>query len=197
MITKCCIEGCDKPRERRGLCQMHHWRLRTHGSPFLTPGKRTGCSVEGCDRPHARRGHCDLHASRLKRNGTTNLLPRKGLSPKSYRSVKRIGHPLANAKTGRVNEHRAVLFDATGDVRVPCFWCGAPLRWHRGLKQPADSIIVDHRDHDRHNNSPTNLLPACNSCNCKRSHWSRVKLVPIYRPVGEFTWKGTQEIVGS
>jgi len=190
MISRCCVEGCEKPRERQGYCQMHHWRLRTHGSPFLTPGKRTDCSVAGCERAHAKNGFCNLHASRVKRNGTTDLLPRRGLALKRYRCVRRIGHPLANPTTGRVNEHRAVLFDAIGDVRVPCFWCAVPLHWRRGRGQPADAIVADHLDHDRRNNAPTNLVPACNSCNCKRSHWSRVKLLSVYR-------KGTQEIVGS
>lgn len=156
---KCKIDGCGSVSDRRGLCQKHAWRLRVHGDPYYTPYMPKLCTVAGCGRKHKGHGYCQKHLSRSKRGlSLVGLL--RTLNPKRYRQIKRPQHPLA-MKNGCVLLHRYVLFEQIGFVRVPCFWCGNPLEWKKNLH-------VDHKDHDRRNNSPTNLVPACNSCNAGR-----------------------------
>jgi hypothetical protein len=82
------------------------------------------------------------------------------INAEGYRLVIRHGHPLAG-KTGRVLEHRAVLFDEIGPGPHPCRWCGQSLRWV--------NICVDHLDDDRSNNALANLVPACRRCNSQRT----------------------------
>jgi hypothetical protein len=163
-MKKCVVRDCSKKAERRmistehaSLCQMHHWRLRTHGA--VNYWKPRLCSFSDCKNRHKAHGFCQFHYKRQKRG-----LPMSGalrtLHPKHYKVIRKPDHPLA-CRDGRVSAHRIVLYDEIGDRRVPCFWCGVPLTWDSGL-------CVDHIDHDRHNNHPTNLVPSCNSCNAGR-----------------------------
>jgi len=177
----CTVDQCVKGAERRGMCQMHWWRLQHHGDVHWY-GYQKDCDVDGCDRPHCKNGHCSLHNARLQRTGTTNAPVRRPLARKRYRQVKVPGHPLANPETGRVYLHRVVLHDLMeiGARHVPCYWCGTALRWTRTLVVPADGIVVDHLDHDRHNNDLTNLVPACGPCNSARSWWSTTPFAPQY-----------------
>jgi hypothetical protein len=164
---------CGKPRERENHsycrhCAAEYMRLWHRGA---IPARPTICTIVGCTRPIHGNGLCNLHRSRLARTGMTDAPIRKSLASKRYKLVKRPGHPLAHATTHRVYEHRAVLFDQVGMGWVPCFWCGNPVKFSTEHPQPPDALITDHLDHDRHNNAPTNVMPACNSCNCARSHW--------------------------
>lgn len=174
----CRVEGCLKRTSRKGLCQMHAWRLQFHGDEMREPTKNS-CQVSGCDRAYKSGGYCSLHLGRMKRHGSTDLPERPKLSPKKYHLVKIVGHPLAHANTERVYVHRAVLFEQIGWMRVPCFWCGTRIRFSKGMEP--DALIPDHLDHDRHNNDLSNLVPACNRCNCSRPHWRKTPLVSVYQ----------------
>lgn len=158
-MSQCTVAGCTKKMDRNGLCQMHHWRKKHHGSEHYQPWAPSFCTVEGCERPHKGNGMCALHLVR-KRKGLPLDFEKPTLAAKRYRVLTRKDHPLA-WPNGRVLEHRMVLYDAIGPRPVPCYWCGTPLTW--------DILFVDHKDHDRHNNDLTNLLPTCNSCNAGRT----------------------------
>ena len=67
----------------------------------------------------------------------------------------------------RVYEHRAVARHFYPDEEQECRYCGRIISWMLSPPNPA-ALIVDHFDHDRQNNAPTNLVPCCMSCNLKR-----------------------------
>lgn len=169
----CSIDGCTNTSPgARGFCQMHYVRFKVHGSPFikLTDLKRKSCLIDGCLGKHKGHGYCTQHYNRFKK-GLPITGELKTLNPKRYVVVTDRNHPLA-FKNGRVYKHRKVLFDQVGGNggRLPCFWCGKPLDWF-GFE--FEKLMVDHLNHDRHNNEPTNLVPSCNSCNAGRMIGSR------------------------
>jgi len=168
----CTVAGCKKVSElKSGLCQMHNWRLVVHGDVNYVPYKPTLCLLRGCNNKHKGHGLCQKHLVR-KRRGLPMFGVLRTLHPKRYKLITKPQHPLA-MKNGRVYVHRMVLYDEVEGSRLPCFWCGAPLEWKVNLH-------VDHRNHDRHNNSPTNLVPSCNSCNAGRMLIGSIKRVSIY-----------------
>lgn len=78
-------------------------------------------------------------------------------------------HPVARAN-GLVLEHRAVLHDKLGAGPQRCHWDGCghrELLWEAAPGED-DELTVDHLDHDRANNDPANLVPACRPCNAAR-----------------------------
>lgn len=156
----CQVEDCSKPGTRGGLCQMHAWRLKHHGTPLYEPWPTRLCSYPGCGRKHKKHGLCSLHANRQKRGVPLDYVA-PVLAKKRYRLKRRPEHPLADIR-GRILEHRMVLFGQIGFLAVPCFWCGVRLQF--GV-----NLFVDHLDFDRHNNVPMNLVPACNGCNAGRT----------------------------
>lgn len=83
-----------------------------------------------------------------------------------YQETEGGDHPLT-WKNGSVAVHRVVLFDKIGGGDQACHWCGAAIYWNapRGISK----LQVDHLDDDRLNNDPTNLVPACMTCNIQRS----------------------------
>lgn len=84
----CSVEGCDRPRTRKEMCDSHYRRMLAHGDPLagrpLRPYKPNGqvCQVEGCDdRPHAKR-FCLKHYLRWKKYGDPligrDFVPKEG-----------------------------------------------------------------------------------------------------------------------
>jgi hypothetical protein len=118
-----------------------------------------------------------LHTPEARAKKSASLRGKKWGLPAMGRFVSESGyhgrtmqydHPLAT--TGAiVMEHRAVLYDKIGSGPHECHWhfvydCGkTDLHWG-GL----DGICVDHLDHDKANNDPTNLVPSCCGCNLRR-----------------------------
>lgn len=97
----------------------------------------------------------------------------------SYGYVRYIGyeHPATNA-SGLTGYHRIVLWDKlNGADAVPCHWgCGKTLYWNPSEGQT--KLCVDHVNLVKDDNSPSNLVPACASCNSGREGGSsRVKIV--------------------
>ena len=101
----CSVEGCERKHEAKGLCALHHKRLRK-GIPLDTAIRQTNkgricsvegcgrkyfsndmcyhhyaagriCSVEGCERRHVAKNLCDTHYSRA-RNGISLEKPIRG-----------------------------------------------------------------------------------------------------------------------
>ncbi len=182
----CTIPGCAKPLSRHGLCQMHNWRLVHHGDVHHRRAPPPPCAIVGCTRPLKGHGLCMLHLGRRRRGLPSDYTP-PPLPRKRYRARVLRGHPLADAR-GRVYAHRVALYDSIPVDPIPCFWCGAPLTW--GV-----DLFVDHLNHDRHDNAPTNLVPACNGCNAGRTSANPRIRQSVYSV--EFVWDGTKEKVGT
>ncbi len=168
----CSIAGCGKPKEIRGWCQMHHWRWKKFGDPLREPYPTKLCSLEGCALKHKAGGLCLKHYRR-KKSGVPLDYVRPVLAKKRYRVLTRPDHPLA-WPNGRVSEHRMVLYDSIGVAVVPCFWCG------KGLSFAWNNLVVDHLNHDRHDNRLKNLVPSCNGCNAGRTATSSQVRTSIY-----------------
>lgn len=150
---------------------MHFWRLMHHGSVNYVPWEKVTCSVDGCETKNKAHGLCQKHLRR-KKKGTPLDFCAPVLDKKRYCTINFPEHPLAY-KDGRVAKHRAVLFEQIGFRRVPCFWCGCGLEWKVNL-------FVDHKDHDRQNNHPINLVPSCNGCNAGRTYLNPNIRTPAY-----------------
>ena len=61
-----------------------------------------------------------------------------------------------------------MLWEKIGLGPHPCYFCGRPLNWQvrkRDQPWPEDFLQVDHLDHDKDNNDPSNLVPSCFRCN--------------------------------
>jgi hypothetical protein len=92
-----------------------------------------------------------------------NRLMRERKYRYAYIYLYRPGHPIAD-KTGKVQQHRMVVYDDIGPGPHPCHWCGVLVDW--GGKA---GINVDHLDGDPSNNGRENLVPSCQSCNKSRA----------------------------
>lgn len=65
----CSIEGCaNTGKMRRGWCNTHYHRWKTHGDPEYTRPQKF-CSVRGCTGVHDSHGYCGPHAWRFKKYG--------------------------------------------------------------------------------------------------------------------------------
>jgi hypothetical protein len=141
--------------------------MRAYKKPNRPP-----CSLDGCSQPLYCKGFCVMHYSRLRTLGATGPAERLKAPDGSgfvneygYRVFYDRSHPLARAQ-GKVLEHRAVLYGAIGPGPHPCHWCLTPLNWDR--PNGHGGLCVDHLDHDKLNNVPSNLVPSCLDCNAKR-----------------------------
>lgn len=82
-----------------------------------------------------------------------------------YIQVSNSVHPVAGVQ-GLAFVHRIVLYDELGPGIHRCYYCDVPVEWFVDLE-------VDHKDHDKVNNDPENLVPCCVGCN--RSRWNTEK----------------------
>lgn len=136
------------------------------------------CAVQDCGKTAVggyREPMCSMHRMRVRRSGSTDDPRQRNnrLLVKGYWLVYQPDHPLLTHK-GYVGEHRVVLYDKIGPGSHACVWCGTEISWE-GFRW--DGIIVDHLDRNSENNSPDNLVPACNLCNFHRhtTHKSHCK----------------------
>lgn len=169
----CSVDGCNGKHHGRGLCSMHHMRVRRSGTTDITVG-RPPCKVDECNRSNHAKGYCTMHYRRFVKTGSPDGLLRAPngsgtVSSEGYRWIYAPTHALARTKR-QILEHRVVLYDSIGGGDHPCHWCGVIVSWD--LSYPADplALIVDHVDEDKLNNDETNLVPSCNACNIRRSN---------------------------
>lgn len=66
---KCTARDCGKPVKAKGLCAMHHQRLRRHGDPDYSRPPKTQCLKAGCGEISMARGYCRKHYYFLVRTG--------------------------------------------------------------------------------------------------------------------------------
>lgn len=142
------------------------------GWSLPTNGRASMCHIDMCGKPTKYKdGLCSMHGARLARTGTTDARPRvlragpPSRQKPDYLSMAAHGHPLANT-IGNVSVHRLVLWQKVGPSSRPCHWCGTEVHWFTTVG--AEKMCADHVDDDRRNNSPNNLVPACNGCNTGR-----------------------------
>lgn len=82
--STCSVSDCGRASVRRGWCDPHYRRWRSHGDPTLgglirlrsTSGAI--CSVDGCERGRSDSDLCSKHHQRIQRTGTTDPAPRLG-----------------------------------------------------------------------------------------------------------------------
>ncbi len=160
--TRCIIDGCHRIPHSGAICGTHRERMRRTG----TYDKRlpTACTVADCTRlSYSTSPYCQVHHHRLTKVGSIDApLPVGSVSPSGYRIVSTSGHILGNTQ----GAHRIVLFDVIGYGPHRCAYCGTHVNWKRGLE-------VDHVDHDKLNNTATNLVASCHRCNSDRSSSGR------------------------
>ncbi len=87
--------------------------------------------------------------------------PRSWAHNGGYRSMRYPEHPIA-PPSGKVLEHRVVLFDEIGEGPHLCGECGTPVSWNR---QGRHALFVDHVNAHRSDNRIENLRPLCRRCN--------------------------------
>lgn len=121
------------------------------------------CVVPECGNKANRIGArlCEMHYCRQIRNGSLDgrVIAGRYKTGAGYVKLLKPGHPLADSH-GHVAEHRLVAYQ-THDGHCPsCFWCGVGLDWK--------SAVVDHLNEVKADNSPANLVVACNDCNRAR-----------------------------
>ena len=86
----CSVEGCDKKKHARGLCQNHYRKFMRWGDPTHNENKPLFCSVSGCTRKARTFGLCGMHYYRLRVNGSPNVVKKKAKNglrdkfPKEY-----------------------------------------------------------------------------------------------------------------
>ena len=148
--------------------RQESYRLRgAKISEALTGRKRPGVGVLVGDAQQGRpKIQCEPGCTCGKHTGLQQ--GRSFNKQKGYWVLTGVVHPLTGQGelSGRVLEHRVVLWDKLGcqslDCVHPCHWCGRSVTWRdRSLK-------TDHLDEDKQNNDPDNLEPSCNGCNIWR-----------------------------
>lgn len=161
---------CGKPFERRQRahrycckeCQQRAAGRRRDRRRLSAPAP---CDIEGCTKPRrsATAAWCEMHYGRWRRNGDPKLIQEPQplyANDRGYIKLRLSDHPLAD-RQGYIYEHRAVVYELAGSGKQPCFWCGVEMEWGRNLH-------VDHLDHNRGNNDPSNLVISCRQCNTTR-----------------------------
>jgi hypothetical protein len=160
--TDFAYEGIGAPRR---LCSDFCRTKRRHANLKLRPL----CVVEGCQNPRQyASGVCNACYVRQWRGGDLLQKPKpayRSLSTHGYVRVSNSTHPLSS--NSFVYEHRKVLYDAIGEGPHACHWCGTAVQWVKG-RCVKGSLVPDHLDGDKTNNSLGNLVPACNRCNATR-----------------------------
>lgn len=94
--------------------------------------------------------------------------------PAAYKYIQNRHHPLS-PPSGRIPEHRVILYAKLGPGRQKCYWCGRHLTWAKG----DGTVTTDHVDGNTRNNDPENLVPSCHGCHVERSRDPRFESTPF------------------
>jgi hypothetical protein len=57
----CSVEGCDRPRRKKGMCTRHYDVARARAAGVPPRVTRMGCTQPDCDRKHYAHGLCQRH----------------------------------------------------------------------------------------------------------------------------------------
>ena len=183
---KCEVPGCSrKPHARwngQALCGLHYLRVWSYGSVEKREQvlkEWAVCCVDGCDKPARSPGDgsmCEMHYYRKRRTGTTDIIPKNkecnNHSSGYILSYRNVDHPVAT-RGGYLYEHRRILFDEIGWGPHKCFWCGRKIDWMPGERNKKGSLVVDHFNGNKADNTIKNLLASCHRCNCLRGLFQR------------------------
>lgn len=174
----CCVAGCVNVSHTSRMCVKHYHADRRARAPRCRIVECPGPGTEGD-------GLCPKHWARMKRHGDVTVRldggKRRGYG-KGYRDLggyeiraDAVVHPVA-MKGGVVRVNRKVLYDKIGPGAHPCHWCGRPVSWELSYPKDSGALVSDHLDGDKANNDPSNLMPACGSCNLLRGFpWWKVR----------------------
>jgi len=134
------------------------------------------CAVPGCTNP-ARSGAaewCKMHYHRWYRHGSIDKVAHASRITVSkgrrYKSLTLPDHPLAGV-SGKVYEHRVVLYAVIGPGPHTCHWCNRTIDWLP--KSDPDHLQPDHLNGYGDDNRPENLVPSCRNCNFTRGMQAR------------------------
>lgn len=198
MVDLCAVEGCERPKEKRGWCQMHYRRWQRGGDlgdADSTRPRQTGeCSVVGCSRPQRSRQLCGNHYAVAVRHG--GELPLARPCVKCGSAIDLIGpgvvHSTASQPSSRKRRSDSCLCADCARQRryrhghsaqalaardgAVCQLCAQPVDMTLRKPDPA-SPSVDHivARADGGTDDPANLQLAhltCNQQKSKRSNWT-------------------------
>lgn len=111
-------------------------------------------------------------ASAAHRLGFCRYPPKKD-QVSGYRHVQIKSHPIC-PPSGRLPEHRLILYNKIGPGKHLCHWCNAEIYWSVGRRAVPGDIVADHLDGNRLNNDPGNIVPSCSICNLKRAQKNHI-----------------------
>lgn len=145
MFIECSFDGCNRPRQGKGLCNSHRRQQRNGQElkPLRFKKVYKACRVDNCERDEWCRGLCHTHYcqdSQGKELGDIKPNRPKGegsINDKGYRTFYMPEHANAGSK-GRVYEHTMVMSEILG----------RPL---------AKGESVHHKNGNRLDNRPDNL----------------------------------------
>jgi hypothetical protein len=138
------------------------------------------CRIDGCEEPATRIGAqmCEMHYCRLRRSGSDRrkvlAVPETTLHTHGYVLEYAPEHPLARSHP-RVYQHRIVFYEEHGEGPFCCHWCGCKVTW--------GDMHVDHLNDVRSDNSRTNLVASCATCNQARGLHKMRRSMKVMRGV--------------
>lgn len=155
--------GEDTPEKKR----VREAKRKARGSNLTGPAQPLNSAKRYCVNGHKfTEANTYIHPTTGWRTcvACRNRRMREGNYRSAYVYLWRPQHPLAD-RSGKVQEHRMVLYDDVGPGPHECHWgCGQVLEWG-GI----GGIQVDHLNGDPSDNRRDNLVPSCQSCNKSRA----------------------------
>lgn len=175
----CAVDGCTRTHYAKGRCNLHYRRVKYQG--YIEPPPpppRPKCQIATCGFPVRARGYCNTHYARLKsgdvkadqpirrRGGTCDLSacnrPHYSLGFCHPHYQQRVSMPrrraLEESADGVTN---ATQLQARIDYYgAKCWMCGKSWTCIDHVKPLAVGG----------SNWPSNLRPACRSCNARKQH---------------------------
>lgn len=122
------------------------------------------CKSSWCNKKANRieSGWCEAcYISARRNNGTPKqkVYLYKHSTPAGYVKLYKPNHPLVDSN-GFVFEHRYVMYEKHNGSCSNCAWCDKALEWN--------SLVIDHLNENKSDNSVDNLVFSCNQCNRAR-----------------------------
>lgn len=157
-MKKLCSFGCDKETSAHGWCEKHYKRWLIHGDPtktLQTDCKGKTCIDEGCTKPARKRLLCNSHYTKLWRTEKPELAHKNMAQSWFTRAVRRKNAPGYHSRMDW--EELRKTYDGK------CAYCKVAPSTDRDHVVPLSKGGT---------NDISNILPACKSCNCRKSNKS-------------------------